>query len=78
MLDALTLTYAQYEAIPRLLSSLKQSQRDNVKSMHIEVRDDPTDYIRVTFDAGWGTLAYDIDEEGNSAHVAFGGSEISG
>lgn len=70
----LTLTFAQYQAIPRLLSSQKQSQQDSIKTLRIESH---TGYVRVTFDAGWGTLAFDIDDEGNSAHVTFGGSEIS-
>jgi len=82
----ITLTREQYDAIGRLLSSQPQSK--SVVAIHVEtpetsetpdVRWRPVhEFVRVTFDAGWGTLAYDIDREGNSEHVSFGTSEISG
>jgi len=73
-MDSITLTFAQYLAIPRLLESFNSKP---TKEIHIELHDDPTDFVRVTFDAGWGTTSFDIDEEGNSAQVVFGSSEIS-
>ena len=66
------LTMAQFQAINRLLESL--DQRDSVRRIHIAGMDN---FVRVTFDAGWGQLSFDIDEEGNSAQVNFGSSEIS-
>lgn len=68
----LTLKTEQFEAIGRVRSS--HPQQDAVKHVKIEQH---TAYIRVTFDAGWGTYTFDVDEDGNSAPVNFGDSTIS-
>ena len=70
----MTLTRAQYDALYRVLEAIPSGQRGSVKNVHIEYR---YTYVRVTFDAGWGQASFDIDEDGNSEHVAFGESPIS-
>ena len=73
------LTRAQYDAIPRLLSSLdRQSSISAVTITRPTASDDsPLPYVRVEFDSGYGNVRFDIDQDGNSERVNFGESTIS-
>lgn len=72
----ITLTAAQYEAIGRVRESMSQNDRESTK--RVNIRRDGPQIIRVTFDSGWGTSAWDIDAEGNSEHIGFPSSTMIG
>jgi hypothetical protein len=72
------LTRPQYDAIPRLLGSIKASGVTGVTITRPTASDDsPLPYVRVEFSAGYGNVRFDIDQEGNSEQVTFGESSIS-
>jgi hypothetical protein len=79
MTGTATLTIAQHEAINRLVSSIRDSADIQRVVIHPCSVLDPSasGYVRVVFDAGYGTATYDIDDEGNSEQVVFGHSEIA-
>ena len=73
------LTRAQYDALPRLLSSLPHWASISAISFDMPTgyrRGEPG-YIRVEFSTGWGNATFDVDAEGNSEQVHFGDSAIS-
>ena len=76
------LTVEQYDAIDRLRSSFTPHERESLQRLVISpasvVVDGTTDtWVRVTFDAMWGSITYDITPAGESEHVVFGASAIS-
>lgn len=71
-----TLTRAQYDALRRIEESMRDSDVKATRFVRF-ARRHGMPYVRVTWDAGWGTTCYDIDDEGNSEHVPFGDSPIS-
>jgi hypothetical protein len=67
------LTRAQYDAIPRLLSSFERAS--SISGITIgQLNDDIFDskawsFVRVEFRSGHGNRRYDLDMDGNSEHV---------
>jgi hypothetical protein len=68
----ITLTRAQFDALARLSESLPDDATKRVTFENLAPA-----FVRVTFDAGYGTAAFDVDLDGNSDQVNFGVSGIS-
>lgn len=81
MTGTTSITIEQLDAINRLRESLNPSDREATRTLILTpasvIEPGARGFVRVKFDAGWGSISFDVNEAGESDQVNFGDSAIS-